>query len=93
MALFIDWPLAAVSAERHRHVVGGFGDHGHWPRQLAPAVVSVLACRLVGQARALLAIPLAWAVRGDRKVPLFGCSELGAGAHKRIDLPCESIKG
>jgi peroxiredoxin len=40
-ALLLQRPLAAVGAERHRQVVGGFRDDGHRPGQLAPAVVHV----------------------------------------------------
>jgi hypothetical protein len=35
----VDRPLAAVGAEHHRQIVGGFGDHRHRPRQLPPVVV------------------------------------------------------
>ena len=37
----VDWPLAAVGAEHHRRVVGGFGDDCHRPCQFPPVVVQM----------------------------------------------------
>jgi hypothetical protein len=41
VAPLVNWPLAAVGAEHHRHVIGRFGDDRDRPRQLPPVVVQV----------------------------------------------------